>query len=124
MAGGRKMWVPVLAAALLSSGAGLTWAQNADNTRVNERDRLPGEVTADEQSQSSGDLELTRKIRRAILDNTNLSSYAHNVKVIVSNGMVILKGPVDTIEEKATVEGIAAGIAGEANVQSQIDINS
>jgi hyperosmotically inducible protein len=33
----------------------------------------------------------------------DLSTYAHNVKVITSNGRVTLKGPVDSEEEKNKV---------------------
>jgi osmotically-inducible protein OsmY len=56
------------------------------------------------------------------MKDKNLSSYAHNVKVIAQNGHVTLKGPVRSEQEKRTVEAAAAGVAGEGKVTSQISI--
>src|ERR1700730_9398748 len=65
-----------------------------DNTKVNKRDRNAGEVTADQQKSNATDRELTRKIRRSIMEDKSLSTYAHNIKLISQNGAVTLKGPV------------------------------
>jgi len=51
-----------------------------------------------------------------------LSTSAHNVKVIAQNGMVTLKGPVKTDEEKQAVEAKAAEIAGADKVSSEIRV--
>ena len=45
------------------------------------------------------------------MDDKNLSTYAHNVKVIAQDGQVTLKGPVRTEEEKQTVEVRAPEVA-------------
>jgi osmotically-inducible protein OsmY len=66
------------------------------------------ESTADQQKEHRPDLEITRDIRRSILQDKSLSTYAHNVKVISQNGMVTLKGPVRSGEEKSAIEGKAA----------------
>ena len=63
-----------------------------------------------------------RKIRRAVMDDKSLSTYAHNVKIIAQNGKVTLKGPVHTADEKKTVEAKAAEIAGDGNVTSEITV--
>jgi len=84
---------------LLSCGAWTVQAQSTpsqerqDNTRINQHDRNPGEATADQQKSNPADRDLTSKIRRAIVDDKTLSTYAHNVKVISQNGTVTLKGP-------------------------------
>src|ERR1700680_3042762 len=52
----------------------------ADNTKVNKRDRAAGEPTADQQKNNRSDLDLTKDIRRSIMDDKALSTYAHNVK--------------------------------------------
>jgi hyperosmotically inducible protein len=94
----------------------------ADNTAVNVRDRDKGEKTADQQKQNKADVEMTANIRKAVVKDTTLSTNAHNVKIITTNGMVTLKGPVKSDAEKATVEKLAKDVAGEKNVTNQIEI--
>jgi len=93
-----------------------------DNTKVNKRDRNSGAATAGQQSNSKTDRELTRNIRRAIVDDKSLSTYAHNIKIITRNGEVTLKGPVRTEEEKKAVEAKAAEAAGGATINSKIEV--
>ena len=80
-----------MATALLISTLG---AQEADNTKTNQRDRAAGAVTADQQKMNAADRELTRKIRRSVVDDKTLSTYAHNVKIMARDGTVTLRGPV------------------------------
>lgn len=94
----------------------------ADNTGVNKRDRQSTEPTADQQKNNRSDLEITRLIRRAVVTDKSLSVYGHNVKIISQNGVVTLKGPVRSEEEKQTIEKKAAEIAGEAQVRSEIEV--
>src|ERR1700694_4232293 len=93
-----------------------------DNTKVNERDKSKAEPTADQQKENRPDREITREIRRSIAQDKSLSSYAHNVKIISENGMVTLKGPVRSDEEKSAVEAKAAEIAGKDKVTSQLEV--
>jgi hyperosmotically inducible protein len=93
-----------------------------DNTRINERDKGKAEPTADQQKENLPDREIVRQIRRSIVEDKSLSSYAHNVKVISQKGMVTLRGPVRSDEEKSTVEAKAAEIAGKNNVTSQLEV--
>ncbi|MDQ6665009.1 MAG: BON domain-containing protein [Acidobacteriota bacterium] len=95
-----------------------------DNTKVNKRDRPPSAVTADQQKMNGGDREVTRKIRRAVYADKSLSTYAHNVKIVTVDGMVTLKGPVRSEEEKKTVESKATEIAGAGKVTNEISIKS
>ena len=93
-----------------------------DNTKVNKRDRSKAEPTADQQKENANDRELARKIRRAIVSDKSLSTYAHNVKVIVQHGGVTLKGPVHTEEEKRAVVAKAAEIAGAGRITDEISV--
>ena len=93
-----------------------------DNTKVNERDRAKTEPTADQQNQNRSDREITRDIRRSVAQDKTLSSYAHNVKIISQNGMVTLKGPVRSEEEKNAIEAKAAEIAGKDKVTSKLEV--
>ena len=93
-----------------------------DNTKVNKRDRNAGEATADQQKMNGSDRELTRKIRRSIMDDKSLSTYAHNVKVISQNGSVTLKGPVRSEDEKSALEAKAVAIAGSGRITNELSV--
>ena len=101
---------------------GACFAQPADNTKINQRDRSPQELTADQQGETKQDREITQKIRRALVNDKSLSTYAHNVKIITVGGMVTLKGPVKSEEEKRAVEEKAVQIAGNDKIKSELDI--
>ena len=98
-------------------------AQTApDNTKVNKRDRAEGALTADQQKESPADRELAKKIRAALTDDDTLSTYAQNVKVIVRDGHVTLKGPVRTSAEKTAVAKKTIEIAGKDHVTNSLSI--
>ncbi len=65
---------------------------------------------------------MTQRIRRALVGDKSLSTYAHNVKVISENGQVTLKGPVRSEQEKQSVEAKAIEVAGAGHVTNQISI--
>jgi hyperosmotically inducible periplasmic protein len=120
----RSTWTLLLLSSLLSVGS-LSAQQSpapADNTTVNQRDRNSNEPTADQQKNNLSDRDITQQIRRAIIKDKSLSTYAHNVKVITQNGQVTLKGPVRSDEEKRAIEAKATEIAGENKVTSELDI--
>jgi hypothetical protein len=94
----------------------------ADNTKVNKGDRADGAVTADQQKENASDRELAQKIRRAVVADKTLSTYAHNVKIVAQNGQVTLKGPVRTNDEKMSVEAKATEVAGAGRVTNEITI--
>jgi osmotically-inducible protein OsmY len=83
-----------------------------DNTAVNKRDRNPGEATADQQKMDAADRDNTAKIRRSVMADKSLSTYAHNVKIISQNGTVTLKGPVRSEEELRSIVSKAADVTG------------
>lgn len=96
----------------------------ADNTAVNKRDRDDRAVTADQQKNNKSDVELTAEIRRAIVKDDTLSTNAHNVKIVVQNGQVTLKGPVASAAEKAAVERKASAVvgAGKGKIVNEIAV--
>lgn len=71
--------------------------------------------TADQQSAQKSDREITRDIRRSIVSDKSLSTYAHNVKIITQHGGVTLRGPVHSEEEKQNVASKAADVVGGAD---------
>ncbi|MES3038539.1 MAG: BON domain-containing protein [Bdellovibrionota bacterium] len=94
----------------------------ADNSKINQRDRVDNAKVADVQSNNESDVELTRKIRQNIADTKGLSTYGQNIKIIANGGRVVLKGPVRTAGEKQQIEQIASSVAGAGNVVNQIDV--
>jgi hyperosmotically inducible protein len=94
--------------------------QQPDNTGANKQ-QAP---TADQQKETAADRELAQKIRKSIVDDKSLSTYGHNVKVIVRNGMVTLKGPVQSEDEKKTIGAKAADAAGADKVQNELTVKS
>jgi hyperosmotically inducible periplasmic protein len=94
----------------------------ADNTKTNKRDRSKTEATADQAKNTTSDRDMMQKIRKSIMDDKSLSTYAHNVKIIAQNGKVTLKGPVRSEEEKRTIAQKATEVAGAGNVTDQITI--
>jgi osmotically-inducible protein OsmY len=94
----------------------------ADNTKTNKQEN--GGATADQQKENPADREVARKIRQAIVADKSLSTYAHNVKIIVRDGQVTLKGPVRSEDEKSNIAAKAADIAGADKVQNELTIKS
>lgn len=110
--------VSVLLIPVVSAGA----QTPSDNTKVNKRDRAAGAVTADQQKENAGDREIARKIRRALMADKSLSTYARNVKIVAQNGQVTLKGPVRTEDEKTSIAAKATDVAGAGRVTNEITI--
>ncbi len=96
----------------------------ADNTAKNQRDRSGETLTSGDQSNSQEEINLTAAIRRAIVSDKSLSATAKNVKIITTNGMVTLRGPVKTDAEKATVEKLAQSAAGGAKIDNQLEVET
>src|SRR6266852_6315071 len=118
----RRILRAIVVISVLLAPASARAQTPADNTKVNTRDRAKGAVTADQQKENARDRELAQKIRRALMQDKTLSSYAHNVKVIAQGGQVTLKGPVRTEDEKWTVETKAAEVAGAGHVTNQMSV--
>jgi hyperosmotically inducible periplasmic protein len=96
----------------------------ADNTGKNVRDRNDATLTPTDQSENEVDRTLTQRVRQAVVDDDSLSTNAKNVKIISQNGMVTLRGPVKNEEERKKVVAKAQQIAGEKNVDNQLEITA
>ena len=120
----RTVAIGVGVAALSFAGtAMLTQArflQQPDNTGANKQQA----TTADQQKETAEDRELAQKIRKSIVGDKSLSTYGHNVKVIVRNGVVTLKGPVQSEDEKNNIGAKAADVAGADKVQNELTVKS
>jgi len=95
-----------------------------DNTRVNKQDRSDTAVTADNQKDNHNDRYLTQQIRKAVIADKSLSSYAHNVKIVSQDGTVTLKGPVRSDDERKNIIAKAEQIAGSGKVTDQLSLKT
>ena len=90
-----------------------------DNTKKNKDQTSP---TADQQKMNPADRAITQKIRKAVHDDTSLSTYAHNIKIIAQDGKVTLRGPVRSEDEKSNLQAKAVAVAGRENVTNQLEV--
>jgi osmotically-inducible protein OsmY len=109
-------------AALLTAAPAIAGDYDADNSAKNARDRDDQSVTSGDQGGSAADRELTANIRKAIVGDDSLSMNAHNVKIITKDGVVTLRGPVETAGEKTSVAVKAQKVAGVKRVDNQLEI--
>ena len=93
-----------------------------DNTKTKQGDASKNAKTADQQKMNPADRETTKKIRSALMDDKSLSTYAHNIKIITTDGMVTLKGPVRSEDEKSAIEAKARQVAGDSNVTNNLTV--
>ena len=94
----------------------------ADNSAVNQRDRSGETVTSGDQSNSPEDLKITAAIRRAVVKDDSLTMVAKNVKIITAGGVVTLRGPVSTTDEKGKIGQLASAAAPGATINNQLEI--
>ncbi len=93
----------------------------ADNTGQNVRDREGETLTPIDQLGSKADLDLTAAIRKALMDEDALSVNAKNIKIITQDGVVTLRGPVETQAEKDRIEAIAKALPGVITVKNELE---
>jgi osmotically-inducible protein OsmY len=99
--------------------------RDADNTARNVRDRADTTLTPGDQGNSPVDREITQKIRKALVTGPgDYSATARNIKIITVNGKVTLRGPVRTEAEKSGIASLARSLAGEGNVDDQLEVKA
>jgi len=92
-----------------------------NNTAVNVRDRDSNAKTPLDQNENKKDIGITADIRKQVVD-TKMSTDAQNVKIITQDGRVTLRGPVKSPDEKIRIESIARNVAGDTQVDSQLEV--
>jgi len=97
---------------------------DADNTGKNQRDRAAESKTPGDQSNSPEDLKITQAIRQSVVKDKSLTMTAKNIKIITAGGLVTLRGPVNSAEEKTKIEQVAKSAAGAAKVDNQLEVKA
>jgi len=96
-------------------------ATDADNTARNADTSVLSQ-TATGQGESKADVETTAAIRKLVVDDKTLSVNAHNVKIMTLNGVVTLRGPVKSEEERKNIEAKAKQVAGVTRVDNLLEV--
>jgi osmotically-inducible protein OsmY len=94
----------------------------ADNTRKNARDREPGALTPMDQGESEGDRALTQRLRQEVVKDGSLSLAAKNIKIITRDGIITLRGPVKSEQERNELGALARRLDGMKRVDNQLEI--
>lgn len=105
------------------AGSGVA-AADPENTGKNARDKGGDTMTVFDQGESEADRQITANIRKAVVDDDSLSTNAHNVKIITKDGVVTLRGPVDSAAEKAAINAKAQQVAGVKKVNDQLEVDT
>jgi hyperosmotically inducible protein len=122
----RKLAVAIVMVSALTAWAlpGRAADVPADNSGKNVRDRQGATQTPGDQSNAKADMAITQAIRKAVVADKGLSTNAHNVKIVTTNGAVTLRGPVKSEAEKNRIAEKAKQTAGVKSVDNQLEIAS
>lgn len=88
-----------------------------DNTGLNRNQKMTAETQA---RGSKSDVEITRKLRERLMADDQLSTSAHNIKIITIKETITLQGPVANKEEKMKIENLARSMAGKKKVHNKL----
>jgi hypothetical protein len=91
----------------------------ANNTVTGQTDNPPFQ-----QSEKPEDIRLTADIRKAVLAADGLSMAADNIQIITRDGVVQLRGNVESQAEKDTIEKLAHGVGGVVRIDNQLTVQS
>lgn len=94
----------------------------ADNTEKNERDRKSAALTPTDQAENEVDRTITQQIRSTVVKADDVSMNGKNVKVITVDGVVTLRGPVESAREKKDIVNMVKRVEGVKRVDNQLEI--
>jgi hyperosmotically inducible periplasmic protein len=96
----------------------------ADNTKANKVDSTNTAAIADAQKEkeNANDRTIAQTIRKSVMADESLSTYAHNVKIVSVDGIVTLNGVVRSDQEKASVEANAVAVVGQTHVVNDLKV--
>jgi hyperosmotically inducible protein len=120
-----KAHVALLVAAIFLSSAAVIAqgvAPAADNTKSNKVDPSNRAMTADNQKNDQNDIKLTQQIRKSVVADKSLSTYAHNVKIVSVGGNVTLSGVVRSQAEKDSLQSKAQAVVQHGSLTNDITI--
>jgi hyperosmotically inducible protein len=93
-----------------------------DNSKSNKVDSSNQNPTADDQKENDSDRKMTQEIRRSVMADKTLSTYAHNAKIVTVNGTVTLNGVVNSQAESDNLAQKAQSVAGSGRVVNKLKV--
>ncbi len=86
--------------------------------------QTPGPAAASQSisSVSGIDSDLAERVRRSVVSDRNLSTYAAKIKIVANDGTIHLSGLVQNEGEKAQIGSKAAAIAGQRHVVNDLQV--
>ena len=92
---------------------------NSQGYALPEPKDLPEETTL---HQSRSDVAWTKRIRKTIAKDPDLSSDARNVKIFINGGMVTLQGSVRSEKEKQQVAELTERVVNRKSILNELTI--
>ena len=93
-----------------------------DNTARNSRDKNGGTLTPEDQSNSPQDIKISADLRKTIVGDKKLSVIAKNIKIITIGGVVTLRGPVQSPQEKTEIETASKSVQGISQLKNELEV--
>lgn len=93
-----------------------------DSSTQSKNNQAGKGVTATDQSNNPADVDLTARVRRALVDDSSLSVMAENLTVVSKDGVVTVRGAVKSADEVTRVENVVRGVTGVSRVDAHIDV--
>jgi hyperosmotically inducible periplasmic protein len=118
----KHVWVCLTIVGALAFGQADKPQNQPDNSARNKQDRHEQSKTAEDQGGTQAERDVAAAIRKHVVGEKALSTYAQNAKVIVRDGQITLRGPVRTQMEKQRLEEIAKMHSGERKVVNDLEI--
>lgn len=94
-----------------------------DNTGKNERDRDMKTLTPEDQG-GEGDRKITQLVRQNVVKEYGATTDAANVKIVTVDGVVTLRGPVNSESEQSAIGSMAQKVDGVRRVDNQLEVAS
>jgi osmotically-inducible protein OsmY len=103
----------------------LAIASKADET-IQSSNEVPKtsfeQLAFDTQANKPRDLALVRQIRKELTLDRNLSTNGKNVKIIIVDKEIILKGPVKSDGEKTRILNIISKLSNDHIIRNQLEV--
>lgn len=104
-------------------------SMNAPATAAEERqnvsgtDELSAGTSPSAQTESATDRAITQRVRAAVTADESLSGSAKNLNISTAEGVVTLRGPVQSSSEKSKVNALVQKVDGVKRVDNQLQIS-
>lgn len=112
----------LIVAVIITVTAGVVIAKQDLSPNPRTVFQVEDNMTAGDQSNKPADLDTVKRIRRELMRDGALSTKAKNIKVIVANNGVTLKGPVNTAAEREIILKHAYTTAPKHKIYNQISV--